>query len=89
MIARILSFLFPPKLPRPIQDWGGPAEPFDEQGWAGNVQRRYRNGIERHFAQIRAAENIMANMIQKAEAEGYVRTIHDCYEKREKWLTYR
>ena len=53
MIAHFLSFLFPPRLPGRVMDW----QPLDdyqfpEQGWAGNVKRRY-TGIERYHAQLR------------------------------------
>lgn len=51
MIAYILSRLFPPRLPSRIQDWGERTE-YDEQGSVGKPQRKkYRDGIERHFAE--------------------------------------
>ena len=52
MIARILAWLFPPKLPGRITGWPEAAAPeFHEQGWAGNVRRKYRDGIERFFSE--------------------------------------
>ena len=52
MIARILSFLFPPRLGR-IRNWDDRIETVVvEHGSAGPVMpRRYRNGIERYFAE--------------------------------------
>jgi hypothetical protein len=52
MIARILSWLFPPALPGKVRDWEERAVvEHPEQGWAGNVKRRYRDGIERYFTE--------------------------------------
>jgi hypothetical protein len=52
MIAWLLSKLFPPRLPGKIRDWEERIEADkNEQGWAGNVQRHYRDGIERYFAE--------------------------------------
>lgn len=53
MIARILSYLFPPRLPGRITDWEGPREAwFHEQGAVGPVQlRKYRDGIDRYLAE--------------------------------------
>ncbi len=100
MIARILSFLFPPKLPGRIHDWPEP-EPTrylaEEQGWAGNVKRRF-TGIEKHWmmdrepkiyrvdrkqyrAQLLHAEKHMVALEKDLIAQGYVNTIHDCWEK--------
>jgi len=53
MFARLLSILFPPRLPGHIRDWGERSEPIhEEQGSASPARRKkYRNGIERHFAE--------------------------------------
>lgn len=52
MLARLLSLLFPPRLPNAVEDWEPPADPRQEQGWAGNRKRKpYRDGIARHFAE--------------------------------------
>lgn len=53
MIARVLAFLFPPKLPGRIKGWGDEAAPVAEQGWVGPAKQKYKyqNGIERHFAE--------------------------------------
>lgn len=100
MIAHILSLLFPPKLPSPIQNWEERTEnTFEEQGCAGTAKRkRYRNGIERHFAENSPVWRIDRNQYQqqliRAEAgidvfereliaQGYTNTIHDCWEKLE------
>ena len=63
MIARILSRLFPPRLPGPIKGWEGSREPwFSEQGSAGPVRPRpYRDGIERFYAENR----ILAQPVRK------------------------
>jgi len=56
MIARLLSWLFPPKLPR-VTAWDGPRTEYDEQGSVGPVRRKqYRDGIERHFAEERESK---------------------------------
>jgi hypothetical protein len=52
MLSRILSILFPPQLPGKIRDWEERVERhIDEQGWAGNVQKHYRDAIQRHWAE--------------------------------------
>lgn len=52
MIANILSKLFPPKLPGRVHDWNdGEPRPYPEQGWAGNVRRKYRDGIDRYTSE--------------------------------------
>jgi hypothetical protein len=54
MIARLLTYLFPPTLPSsPVRDWGERAEEApNEQGSIGPVKSPpYRNGIERYFAE--------------------------------------
>jgi hypothetical protein len=52
MLPKILSILFPPKLPGKIRDWNERVEDrIDEQGWAGNVREHYRDGIQRHWAE--------------------------------------
>jgi hypothetical protein len=98
MFARVLSWLFPPRLPRRLEDWPEPVKwEIHEQGWAGNVQRHYRDGIERHWAeqdakfhrrdtlqwhlQMLHAEKQMAAIEQEMRDQGYVNTIHDCWEK--------
>lgn len=55
MFAQILAWLFPPRLPRRLEDWPEPVKwEIHEQGWAGNVQKHYRDGIERHWAEYDA-----------------------------------
>lgn len=50
MIAVILSRLFPPKLPGRIRNWdAGTKNEVREEGWAGNVRTKYRDGIDRFF----------------------------------------
>lgn len=53
MIAKLLSILFPPKLPTQVPDWFERVEYHAvEEGSAGTVKRkRYKNGIERHYAE--------------------------------------
>ena len=52
MIARILSLLFPPKLPGRIESWEPPASPLAEQGCAGPVKlKKYKDGIARYLAE--------------------------------------
>jgi len=53
MMDRLLSFLFPPKLPGRIRDWGTRVDPdMVEEGSAGPAKpKRYRNGIERFYAE--------------------------------------
>ncbi len=96
MFARILSFLFPPRLPGRLYDWPEPEPPrvlTEEQGWAGNTRRRY-TGIEKHamkyggtyrqyLTQLRNGEKQMAAIEAELIAQGYVNTIHDCCEKEE------
>ena len=54
MIALVLSLLFPPRLPGPVRDWAERVDSdFVEQGWAGNVKRRYRDGRDRYFTENR------------------------------------
>lgn len=50
MIAQILAWLFPPKLPGKVRDWNerDRALVLTEQGWAGNTRRKY-TGIEKHW----------------------------------------
>jgi hypothetical protein len=97
MIAWILSRLFPPRLPGKIRDWPEPT-PYrtrqEEQGWAGNVQQHYRDGIDRHWSehklyggtchqwgiQLRNAEETMAAFERALTEQGYINTIHDCWE---------
>ncbi len=94
MFARLLSFLFPPRLPGRLYDWPEP-EPLryftEEQGWAGNTRRLY-TGIEKHamqyggtyrqyLTQLRNAEKQMAAIENELIAQGYTNTIHDCWEK--------
>lgn len=104
MIAWLLSKLFPPRMPGKVRDWEE-REPvktiFTEEGWAGNVRRKY-TGIEKHWravddarhksrridsrqywAQLREAEKYMATVEKDLLAQGYVNTIHDCWEKPE------
>lgn len=90
MLARLLSLLFPPRLPKAAVDWTPPADPYPEQGWAGKVKRKpFRNGIDRYFAeeQMRRAEVQMAKVIADAEARGYRHAIHDEWVLEEKDLT--
>lgn len=56
-MERILSLLFPPRLPR-IEEFQeqASADPFasdvNESGLVGRAQpKKYRDGIERHFAE--------------------------------------
>jgi hypothetical protein len=52
MIERILSVLFPPRLPGRIDREVQVEYEFQEQGSAGPVKRKlYRNGIERFYAE--------------------------------------
>jgi hypothetical protein len=52
MLPKILSILFPPKLPGKIRDWDERVERrINEQGWAGNVREHYRDGIQRYWAE--------------------------------------
>ena len=55
MIAKILAMLFSPQLPGKIRDWDQRIEiEFDEQGSAGPARpKKYRDGIDRHFAEER------------------------------------
>lgn len=99
MIARLLAWLFPPVLPGKVRDWHERIEPeFAEQGWAGNIQRRY-TGIEKHWMtekfyatqrqyhkQLRHAEVEIAALEQTLRDEGYINTIHDCWERTEEPL---
>ena len=99
MIAKILSLLFPPRLPGQVRDWDArvPDAELDDS-WAGPAKRkRYRDGIERHFAenihpihrinfdqyhtQLMYAQIEMAAVEKDLIAQGYVNTIHDCWEK--------
>ena len=99
MIARLLGWLFPPILPGRVRDWEERIAPeYHEQGWAGKVQRKYRDGIDRHFSenppvyrasrhqwniQLSCAQEQIAEFETEMEAQGYVNTIHDCWEKTE------
>ena len=48
---KILSLLFPPKLPSPVTEWTTHEE-AEDQGSCGNVRfKKHANGIERHFAE--------------------------------------
>jgi hypothetical protein len=54
VVARVLAFLFPPKLPGRVEGWQDRVEAAvpQESGQAGPARRKqYRNGIERHFAE--------------------------------------
>jgi hypothetical protein len=53
MISRLLALLFPPRLPSQIPDWFERVECHAiEEGSAGPAKRkRYRDGIERWFAE--------------------------------------
>ena len=56
MISQILGFLFPPTLTGAVRDWEKRVDPdlIDESS-AGPVRtRKYRDGIDRHFAEQRA-----------------------------------
>ena len=59
MIERILSQLFPPRLPGRVSDWGAREEFFEYElkPACGPARRKkdYENGIERHFAEARQA----------------------------------
>lgn len=95
----LLSILFPPRLPGKVRDWHDRVEyRADEQGWAGNVREHYRDAIQRHWgeraipvrlfsreylSQIRHAEIEMAAIESNLVAQGFVNTIHDCWEKKE------
>jgi hypothetical protein len=99
LLSRILSILFPPRLPGKIRDWDERVEPrIEEQGWAGNVQEHYRDAIQRHWAesappyrahwgspeyraQLRNAEETMLEWEKELIAQGYINTIHDCWER--------
>ena len=100
MFARLLSWLFPPVLPGRVRDWHERIDPVQrEEGWAGNVRRRYRDGIDRYFsenppptirwgspeyrAQLREAEQAMLACERDLISQGYVNTIHDCWEPNE------
>jgi hypothetical protein len=104
MFAWILSKLFPPVLPGYVRDWGEREEFWPhEEGSAGPARRKkYRDGIERYFAensqpiptrylassramnaQLRYAEIQIAAIEKDLIAQGYVNTIHDCWEKEE------
>jgi hypothetical protein len=51
-IECLLSILFPPRLPGCVVGWGDRVEyQFDVQGSAGNVKKRYRDGIDRYFSE--------------------------------------
>jgi len=110
MISRLLGWLFPPVLPGRVRDWEERIAPeYHEQGWCGKVQRKYRDGIDRHFAeqdlslgtpawktesfttfmarhslQLRHATEEIANLEKRLSQDGYINTIHDCWEKEEK-----
>lgn len=53
MIARILSFLFPPRCPGRVRDWVDRFETtFVEQGSVEHAKpRQYRDGIDRYFTE--------------------------------------
>ncbi len=52
MIEQTLSALFPPSLASLGKVWIADPEDFDEQGAAGKAKRKkYRDGIERTFAE--------------------------------------
>lgn len=56
MLEKLLSLVFPPRLPGRVRDWPEPepALTFHEQGWAGNTRRKY-TGIERHWMEVEAS----------------------------------
>lgn len=71
-------------------------EGFDEQGSIGIPQRKqYRDAIERHWTKTKSrrvdrtqwtrqlihAEKEMAEIERELTMQGYVNTIHDCWEK--------
>ena len=55
MIARLLSFFFPPKIPSRIEGWENRTYDgalFQEEGVAGPSKRKqYRDGIDRFFSE--------------------------------------
>jgi hypothetical protein len=63
MIARILSRLFPPRLPSPLKGWEGPRGSwFNEQGSAGPVRPGpYRDALERYDAE----NHLLAQPVRK------------------------
>jgi hypothetical protein len=96
MFSRLLSRLFPLRLPSRIKDWESRAE-YDEQGSAGAAKRKkYRDGIERHFAerahpryfatnsqymeQLLNAEQQMLKLEKDMLAAGYI-FVHDEWVK--------
>jgi hypothetical protein len=42
---------------------------------------KYGGTLQQYAEQLRRAEIFMAEFIKRLEAEGYVNTIHDCWEK--------
>lgn len=97
MFTWLLSILFPPRMPGKVRDWNERIEyRAEEQGWAGNVREHYHDAIQRHWAerpapvhlfsreyqmQLRYAAKEMAAVERDLIAQGYVNTIHDCWEK--------
>jgi len=51
MLEKLLAILFPPEANKLGRVYVNDPEPFDEQGWAGNIRRKYRDGIDRTFAE--------------------------------------
>jgi hypothetical protein len=51
LIAQLLALFFPPKMPGYIQDWGDRVEYESYEQGRARLAPRYRNGIERHFAE--------------------------------------
>ena len=99
ILSNLLSILFPPVLPGRIRDWEQRVEEaFEEQGSAGPARpKRYRNGIDRYFAenklasyqsnnrqyqtQLRHAREEIVATERDLIAQGYTNTMHDCWEK--------
>jgi hypothetical protein len=53
VVARVLAFLFPPKLPGRVEGWQDRVETVPQESGKAEPARRkqYRDGIERHFAE--------------------------------------
>lgn len=74
MLEKLLSFLFPPVLPGKIREWPDPT-PYrtlaDEQGSA-RLAPRYRDGIERYWAEHDAAVKMKFDLYGRDRQENLV-----------------